>query len=249
MSLKLVQEVSKENPDLLPQNLGRTCYRHTFLLIEKLRALGHDASFICKSPGEGQYVPPGFETRFVIGLDGKPYACSGVSHDAIWCDGKQFDTIVAANEHDRPIYKIPNSTDVSFDPASGPQITASTTWDEIPAEKWRNNNPPLTKSATPIPPQTQPKQPTPKIKSRDEFFPQLMEVNDFYSSREGLNRAGGMVIMRNVRGKDVPTADVEALGAWGYDLMTGKTVEQIKTAIRMIPGGEWQQKHLGETPF
>lgn len=159
MSLELVREVSRENPDLLPTNLGRTCYRHTLLLVEKLRARGHDAFLVCKSPGEGQYHPPGFTTRTVTGHDGKAYLCSGVSHDAIYCDGKQFDTLGSANEYDRPIYRRNGDPNWSFDPADGPQIVASPVWSEIPRDKWRNNNPPL---RTPGPlPVTAPPLPTP----------------------------------------------------------------------------------------
>ena len=36
-------------------------------------------------------------------------------------------------------------------------------------------------------------------------------------------------------------ADVQALGAWGYDLMTGKTVDECKNAIRN--SFEWRAKH------
>lgn len=129
---------------------------------------------MCKSPGEGQYTPPGFETRFVIGLDGKPYACSGVSHDAIWSDGKQFDTIGSANEHDRPIFRRQGEPNWSFDPADGPQITARPTWDGIPREHWRANNPPLpTGVAVPGVPTPGPVQPPSVIR-----FPSYGEIGD-----------------------------------------------------------------------
>lgn len=161
MSLEIVRQVSRENPDLLATNLGRTCYRHTSLLIDKLRAAGHEAYFVCKSPGEGQYTPPGFQGQPVTGLDGKEYQCSGVSHDAIWCDGKQFDTLGSANEHDRPIYKKQTEPFWSFESSDGPQIVASPTWNAVPQQDWRANNPPLKDAGTPnpvpqppVPPQT-----------------------------------------------------------------------------------------------
>lgn len=141
MSLKLVEDTAKENPGLLVTNLGSTTFKHTMILIGKLRAAGHLAFPICKSPGEGQYTPEGFVARPVQGLDGKLYPCSGFSHDAIWCDGKQFDTLVAANETERPIYHREGDPNWSFDPADGPPIIARPVWDEIPAAKWRNNNP------------------------------------------------------------------------------------------------------------
>lgn len=162
MSLELVREVSRENPDLLSTNIGRTCYRHTTLLLEKLRAHGHEAYLMCKSPGEGQYTPPGFAERNVTGLDGRSYRCSGVSHDAIWCDAKQFDTIGAANENDRPIYRRDGDPNWSFDPADGPQIVASPVWNEIAQHHWRANNPPLKDGApAPQPPAPQPPAPQP----------------------------------------------------------------------------------------
>lgn len=167
MSLEIVREVSRENPTLLPMNLGRTCYQHTLILVGKLRSAGHEAYLVCKSPGEGQYTPPGFAPRTVTGLDGKPYPCSGVSHDAIWCDGKQFDTLASANEHDRPIYRKSIEPFWSFNPDDGPQIVAVGVWNDIPPQYWRNNNPPLKDGApTPTP---QPQPPTVTIPSYEDI--------------------------------------------------------------------------------
>lgn len=75
--------------------------------------------------------------------------------------------------------------------------------------------------------------PVPALKSRDQFYKELQEVNAFYASSDGLKRYGGMVIN--------DSADVEALGKWGYDLMLGKTVEQCKAEIR--ESFEWKAKH------
>jgi hypothetical protein len=96
----------------------------------------------------------------------------------------------------------------------------------------------LFSGSTPIP------QPSPALKPRDQFYAEFQQVNDFYIAPEGLQRIGGMVKTDN-QGRTV--CDSEAMGAWGYDLMTGKTVEQVKTSIRH--SGEWQSKHPGETPF
>jgi hypothetical protein len=84
--------------------------------------------------------------------------------------------------------------------------------------------------------------PAPALKPRDQFYREFQDVNAYYAAPEGLKRPGGMVI-------DTATpvrADTESMGAWGYDLMTGKTVEECKTAIRH--SDEWKQKHPGEQP-
>jgi len=155
MSLRLVEEVGREHPELWPTNIGRTSYQSTVFVIEKLRAAGRDASLMCKSPGEGQYTPPGFAPRVVIGLDGKPYPCSGVSHDALWCDGEQYDVLGGANEYDRFIYRKSTDPFWSFDPNDGPKIVASPAWSQIARHHWRPNNPPLQEGVVvpgPVPP-------------------------------------------------------------------------------------------------
>ena len=83
------------------------------------------------------------------------------------------------------------------------------------------------------------------LKRRGQFVEELQELNRFYQAHEGLQRPGGMVTINRA---GIALADVEALGAWGYDLMTGRTVEEIKQAIRRVPNGEWQTKHPGERP-
>lgn len=150
MSLELARLVNAEHPHLLQTNVGATCHQFTLKLIERLRAQGHEAYLMCKSPGEGQYVPPGFQPRDVIGLDGKIHRCSGVSHDAIWSDGKQYDTIAGANDNDQFIYRKSTDPFWSFDPADGQKITGVPIWNGIPQQYWRANNPPL-KDGTPIP--------------------------------------------------------------------------------------------------
>lgn len=160
MSLDLAREVNREHPHLLRENTGATCHAFTLKLMVKLKAHGHAVFLMCKSPGEGQYVPPGFRARTVTGLDGKQYVCSGVSHDAIWCDGKQFDTIASANEHDIPIYRKNTEPFWSHDPLDGPQITGTPVWTEIHQNHWRPNNPPLKDASVPVPPTEPPSPPT-----------------------------------------------------------------------------------------
>ena len=133
MSLEIVRRVNQQYPELLRENLNHTCYQFVVHVIAALRSSGHQAFHVCKSPGEGQYTPPGFAPRDVIGLDGKTYRCSGVSHDAIWCDGEQIDTIARGNDAPDPI-----------------GMTGEPVWNVIPPHHWRPNNPPL-KEAVVIP--------------------------------------------------------------------------------------------------
>lgn len=152
MSLEIVRSVNAEHPALLRTNLGSTCYQHTVFVLEKLTAAGHLAYHVCKSPGEAQYTPPGFARRTVKGLDGKDYICSGVSPDAIWCDGKIVDTIAQCNDSETPI--------------GMPGIPV---WNEVPPEHWRPNNPPLTADVpapVPVPPPTPTYPPYPQPESQ-----------------------------------------------------------------------------------
>jgi hypothetical protein len=150
MSREIVRQVDLQHPQLLQANIGATCHQFTLKVIDALRAEGHQAYLICKSPGEGQYVPPGFLPRSVVGLDGNTYQCSGVSHDAIWSDGQQFDTIASANDGEQPIFN-----------SNGSQIVGQPVWNAIPSNFWRPNNPPLKDGAptpSPVPPSPRPPQ-------------------------------------------------------------------------------------------
>ena len=205
MSLEDVRQVSAANPTLLSANLVSTCYRHTALLIEKLRAGGHDAYHVCKSPGESQYTPPGFALRDVVGLDGKTYRCSGVSPDAIWCDGTIVDTIASCNEHERPIYRRQGDPNWSFDPNDGPQITGMPVWNVVPPSNWRNNNPPLKDGGTSVPlPPPPPPPPPPKPALSypgDGFFNDKVGAPlqaDYASANQMLNAGSAMWIARVV---------------------------------------------------
>lgn len=151
MSLEDARHVHSEHPELLQQNLGETCHQFTAYLIARLRAKGHEAFHICKTSGEGQYVPHGFQPRDVEGLDGKRYLCTGVSHDAIWIDGIQVDTIAGANDSDQPI-----------------SAKASPVWNVIPSQYWRANNPPL-KMAPVISPPNPPAPPPPPQRQRKPY--------------------------------------------------------------------------------
>ena len=168
MSQYLADQVQKEHPDLYQTNVVSTCYQATVYLLAKLRAAGHSAYHVCKKAGEGQYTPPGFTPREMTGFDGKTYICTGVSHDAIWCNGLQFDTIASGNDSDRKIYSTDEKPGWSFDPNAGPQITASAAWNPVPKEYWRAWNPPLLIDDGTVPPKP-PEPPSLRIPSYGEL--------------------------------------------------------------------------------
>jgi hypothetical protein len=85
--------------------------------------------------------------------------------------------------------------------------------------------------------------PGPTIKPREQFYFENLQLNGFYASQAGLQRPGGMV-KHDQEGRAV--ADVEAMGAWAYDLMLGASVQDCIKAIRQ--SDEWRSKHPNETP-
>jgi hypothetical protein len=147
MSLTLSRQVDQQHPELLQQNINATCYQFVVYLIQALRSQGHRAYHVCKTAGEGQYTPPGFQPREVTGLDGKKYICTGVSHDALWCDDLQFDTIARGNDSPDPISH-----------PDGSHMTGEAVWNAIPSQHWRPQNPPLMdgNGPPPEPPEPQP---------------------------------------------------------------------------------------------
>jgi hypothetical protein len=222
MSLEIVREVDRRYPQLLQTNTGANCHQFTQYVIEHLRAAGHLAYLMCKTRGEGQYIPFGFQPRTVTGLDGKPYVCTGVSHDAIWCDGNQFDTIARANDGDDPIIE------------NGVRLTGIPVWNAIKPEFWRPSNPPLKEP----PVSTQPA-PTQGVLPKGESLMVLKALNAFYQAPEGLQRPGGLVI-HDHEGRSV--ADMEAIAQWFYQLVIERvSLEDVFTQIRN--SHEWQSKH------
>ncbi|MEY4386603.1 MAG: hypothetical protein RLY20_1886 [Verrucomicrobiota bacterium] len=152
MSLNIVRQVDQQFPALLQQNVAASCYQFVVKVIAALRAQGHQAYHVCKTSGEGQYVPPGFQPRVMKGLDGKDYTITGVSHDALWCDGLQFDTVAQGND--------------SPDPIGMPGIPV---WNAIPQQYWRPQNPPLVGDGTTPVPQP-PVMPSYEAIGGDSFF-------------------------------------------------------------------------------
>jgi hypothetical protein len=223
MSVEFVREVHRKYPHLLQQNLGATCHQFTQHVIEHARAKGYEAYHVCKTAGEGQYVPFGFQPRVVKGLDGKDYTITGVSHDAIWFDGYIVDTIAQANDGEHPITH-----------ADGRHMEGIPVWNPIPREYWRPNNPPL-KSAPVV---INPKPIQPRV-TKEQAFHLLQQLQAFYQADEGLQRPGGMVIP-DAEGRMV--ADVRALGEWHWQMVVeGVSFEDVKRQIR--DSYEWRQKH------
>lgn len=222
MSLEIVKQVHAKYPHLLAENTGYTCYWFLEHLIEHLRAADHMAYLVCKTQGEqGKYIPEGFQSRDVKGLDGKTYRCVGVSHDAVWCDGKQFDAIVSANYTDQPLVE------------HGRRKHASPRWHEVAEGDIRPWNPPLKERNTTIPPSV------PKILPKGEAFAALQALNTFYQAPEGLQRPGGLVIPD---GEGRSVADMEAIAQWFYQLVIeGVPLEAVFAQIRN--SHEWKEKH------
>lgn len=136
--LQFVEQVNRENPHLLQMNIGATCFEHTTKVRNLLRANGYRASLMLKIRGEGQYTPPGFKEFQFVGTDGRTYTATGYSHDAIYVNGTQVDTLGGANEHPNKIYESQRNPDGwSFDPTDGPQIIARPRYAEIPANLYR----------------------------------------------------------------------------------------------------------------
>lgn len=97
---------------------------------------------------------------------------------------------------------------------------------------WPDNRP---IQVTPVaPPQEDP------VKSREQFYNEFKQVNEFYKAEDGLQRPGGMVLGDG-------TCDAEAMGAWGYALLAeDKSVAYVKHQI--VRSQEWRDKHAGEEP-
>lgn len=231
MSLTIAREVNAKHPHLLKENTGASCHMFTVHLIEHLRVAGFSAFLMCKTRGEGQYTPLGFQPRDVMGFDGKMYRVTGVSHDAIWCEGRQFDTIGSANDGDTPIFR-PN----------GEQIVGVPVWNPIPQEYWRPNNPPLIEGL-PIPDAPQPPRPAPVDRpGREEMMNAGAWLDAYYRSPDGLQRPEGLS-----KG-GVP--DWEGVGAWLFDVyfmgrLDGLTEGEARAKViaQIRNSDEWKGKH------
>jgi len=69
--------------------------------------------------------------------------------------------------------------------------------------------------------------------NQEQFYNDFRAVNDFYTSQDGLQRPGGMVIGG--------VCDVEAMGQWGWQLSQGVALASVLAQIRT--SDEWKTKH------
>lgn len=214
--LDVAKSVDRQNPNWLRENTVGKVFKFLEAVKAALVEEGYDVAFVGKTQGEKGFVPNGFKNQNVNG-----HYIVKLSHDALWVNGKQYDFVAAGNDTNEPIFDN-----------NGNQIVGRPVANPVPPEDWRPNNPPVYNYKVGNVEQA-PVSENSKLKDRDTFYKELREINDFYAAFDGLQRSGGMVINGN--------ADVEALGAWGYDLMTGKTVEECKAKIR--DSFEWKAKH------
>lgn len=115
------RQADQEMPSRLQTNRNVDCFQHITRVLEILKGQSLTAAYIGKTAGEGQYHPPAGFPR-VIG----PWTITGVSHDAIWVEGKQFDCVGGGNDGPEPLGTV------------GLPIA-----NEIPEEFHRPNNPPV----------------------------------------------------------------------------------------------------------
>lgn len=121
-------------------------------------------------------------------------------------------------------------TNEGFDVLAGAGAESTPIWGSVgiitdPNRYWVA---PISSGVVVTPPPLQP-----KIKSREQFGTEFTQVNNFYAAEEGLQRPGGMVLNGQ--------ADIVAMIQWGYDLMTGRTVEQVINEIKQ--SHEYKTKH------
>lgn len=106
------------------------------------------------------------------------------------------------------------------------------TWNSVgvitdPSRRWVAPIAPETTTEPPKPP------PPPPIKPKAQFSQEFTAVNQYYMSMAGLQRPGGMVLNGQ--------ADVAGMIEWGYQLVSGATLESVIAQI--TASDEWKQKH------
>jgi hypothetical protein len=217
------RQADQEVPSRLQTNRNVDCFEHTTRVLAILTGQGLQAAYVGKTSGEGQFHPPtGFPRQ--VGN----YTITGVSHDAIWCEGHQFDLVGGGNDGPEPLGAV-----------------ASPTANEIPAQYHRPNNPavpfPLSGGAPPVlvPPSTRV-----DVPGRAELMDEGQWLERFYKAPEGLQRTEGLY---------KPTeqlVDWEGIAAWLLDVylaqrLAGKSRTDARAAYvaAIQDSGEWKRKH------
>lgn len=224
MSRALVEAVNQQNPRLLQTNMGSTNFRFLQLLVIAFRSAGMQAEFVAKTAGDrGKYVPPGFGQHQVRGLDGALYTIVGVSHDALYINGRQHDVIGSASYEETPF-----------------GTPAHPAFEEVPRHDWRNSNPPLphTLEVMPVdvPSTPNPPQPPPRITPLE--WPPRDLVGRFFGELNDRYKAGGRENRVPFPDEDRPAlyVDNEGLFVWLSEFMrhyvgaTGTAGERYLTA-------------------
>lgn len=140
--LSCVHAVAAAHRTLIEINTFESCAE---FLGHVLAALGPDWGYVGKVGGESQHRPKGFIQGERVGVDGKRYFVTGVSHDAIKRrDGQVIDILgnAAANEPCDPS-KLPPG-EPCWKP--GP---ANAGWNVVPPQHWRDSNPFVPSTAVP----------------------------------------------------------------------------------------------------
>lgn len=176
------RQADQEMPSRLQTNRNVDCFQHTSRVLDLLKGQGLQAAYVGKTQGEGQYHPPSGFPRQV-----GPWTITGVSHDAIWVEGHQFDLIGGGNDGPEPL-----------------GAPGSPTANEIPAEFHRANNPPiaypLSGVATPVPAPQAPKPPSPKPYPGDRVFETIGAVleADYHEAGQTLNAGSATWFARTI---------------------------------------------------
>lgn len=232
MSLELLKRVDQSEPQNLKTNIGATCFRYLQLSVKALREAGNQAEFVCKTAGDqGKYVPPGFGQHQVRGSDGQFYTIVGVSHDALYINGKQHDCIVSGN----------------YQPTNPNGYIAAPAFSEIPHHEWRPGNPPLPSNlempisppAPPLPaPGTPPStQPNPcRVPSYGELGDAAFFVNkigvpldaDMRTNNEVMNAGSADWIGRAVHGM------IESFMKYGDHREADKIAKKVQNEWRAV---------------
>lgn len=167
------RQADQEMPSRLQTNRNVDCFQHITRVLDILKGQSLTAAYIGKTAGEGQYHPPSGFPR-VIGT----WTITGVSHDAIWVEGRQFDCVGGGNDGPEPLGTV------------GVPIA-----NEIPEQYYRPNNPPvphpITGVVTPPTPPTKPVYPSYEALGGDEGGKKITRMLEADYKRAGLDGLNG----------------------------------------------------------